>query len=167
MVVSLTLCELEITKNILLTGVQNAEISTHGSVKQDGHRLEQKGCGIGGLTMTDNEALEILDRCADTAYNCGSVTVSKDDMREIYSAVFRLKLENNHLQNDVAALETLLEQAKVVAIKKVFDKLEERLAVQSFKTKSEDYTDGQIDCMEWVDSRIDELKKELCGESDG
>jgi hypothetical protein len=51
------------------------------------------------------------------------------------------------------------------AIKEVFDKLEERLCVLAFKSASEDYVDGMSDCIEWVDGKIDELKKEMgCGE---
>lgn len=47
------------------------------------------------------------------------------------------------------------------AIKEVFDKLEERLCVHTFTSNSTEYADGQFDCMEWVDGKIDELKKEL------
>ena len=50
-------------------------------------------------------------------------------------------------------------------VKEVFDKLEEKLCVHTFTAKSDDYTDGAFDTMEWVDGKIDELKKEMgCGE---
>jgi hypothetical protein len=47
------------------------------------------------------------------------------------------------------------------AIKEVFEKVEERLAVHHFTANSTEYADGQLDCMEWVDSKLDELKKEM------
>lgn len=43
--------------------------------------------------MIDKEMLELLDGCADTAYNCGDVTVSKADMMDIHSYVERLQNE--------------------------------------------------------------------------
>ncbi len=58
--------------------------------------------------MDDKEVLELLDRCADTAYNCGSVTVSKDDMLEIHDFVRRRNLT---LTNDIRKLQKALERA--------------------------------------------------------
>lgn len=58
--------------------------------------------------MDDKEVLELLDRCADTAYNCGSVTVRKDDMLEIHDFVRRRNLT---LTNDIRKLQKALERA--------------------------------------------------------
>lgn len=57
--------------------------------------------------------------------------------------------------------------ARAEAIKEIFEKLGERLFVHSFKTKSDDYTQGQVDCMDFVDSKIEELKKEMVGDEGG
>lgn len=51
--------------------------------------------------MADNEVLELLDRCADTAYNCGSVTVSKAEMMDIYGFVDRKMAEIDELREVV------------------------------------------------------------------
>ena len=53
------------------------------------------------------------------------------------------------------------EKARAEAIKEVFEKVEERLAVHHFTANSTEYADGQLDCMEWVDSKLDELAKEM------
>ena len=74
--------------------------------------------------------------------------------------------ETAYTKKDIA--ETLkrmaVKTAKAEAIKDVFEKVEERLAVHHFTSNSTEYTDGQLDCMEWVDSKIDELKKEMVGD---
>ena len=46
----------------------------------------------------------------------------------------------------------------VIAMK-VISEIEERIAVHTFTSKSEDYADGMYDAVAWVDSKIDELKK--------
>ena len=58
------------------------------------------------------------------------------------------------------------ELLKLEAYKECIEKVNERLAVHSFTSNSTEYTDGMLDCMEWVDSKIDELEKELVGEDD-
>ena len=55
-------------------------------------------------------------------------------------------------------------EIKAEAYKECIEKVKERLAVHSFTSNSTEYTDGMLDCMEWVDSKIEELKKELVGE---
>lgn len=41
----------------------------------------------------------------------------------------------------------------------IFDDIEESIAVHAITSKSEDYLDGAADTIEWVDSKIDELRK--------
>ena len=57
-----------------------------------------------------------------------------------------------------------INKIKAEAYKEAFEKVEERLAVHSFTSNSTEYTDGVFDCLEWVDSKIEELEKELVGE---
>lgn len=45
----------------------------------------------------------------------------------------------------------------------IFDDIEASLAVHAFTSKSEDYADGAYDTIEWVDSKIDELRKKHTG----
>ena len=70
--------------------------------------------------MVDNEVLEILDRCADAAYNCGGVTVSKDEMMEIHSLVCRQQSEiikqknkNSKLRNERNRLKAEIDRLKL------------------------------------------------------
>jgi regulator of replication initiation timing len=83
----------------------------------------------------------------------------------------RLQAENERLKNDLAISKketkrymTGYKTAKAEAYKECIEKVKERLAVHSFTSNSTEYTDGMLDCMEWVDSKIEELKKELVGE---
>jgi FtsZ-binding cell division protein ZapB len=43
--------------------------------------------------------------------------------------------------------------------REIFEKIEESIATHAYTSKSEDYMDGAFDTIEWVDSKIDELKK--------
>ena len=52
-------------------------------------------------------------------------------------------------------------QSKVVNA--IFDDIEVSLAVHAFTSKSEDYADGAADTIEWVDAKIDELRKKYVG----
>jgi hypothetical protein len=49
----------------------------------------------------------------------------------------------------------------------IFDDIEASIAVHTFTSKSEDYIDGAADTIEWVDSKIDELRKKYIGEQEG
>lgn len=46
----------------------------------------------------------------------------------------------------------------------IFDDIEASIAVHTFTSKSEDYIDGATDTIEWVDSKVDELRKKYIGE---
>lgn len=46
----------------------------------------------------------------------------------------------------------------------IFDDIDVSLAVHAFTSKSEDYIDGAADTLDWVDSKIDELRKKYIGE---
>ena len=43
--------------------------------------------------------------------------------------------------------------------REIFEEIEGSIAVHAFTSKSKDYADGMYDAIEWVDSKIDELKK--------
>ena len=57
-----------------------------------------------------------------------------------------------------AVLEERSEDKAEVA-REIFEEIEERIATHAFTSKSEDYSDGAYDTIEWVDSKIAELKK--------
>lgn len=59
-----------------------------------------------------------------------------------------------------------VENLKVELAKKIFDDLEASICVHTFTNKSEDYIEGACDTMEWVDSKIDELKKKYTEEDE-
>jgi dienelactone hydrolase len=43
--------------------------------------------------------------------------------------------------------------------REIFEEIEDSIAVHAFTRKSEDYAEGMYDAIEWVDSKIAELKK--------
>ena len=48
--------------------------------------------------------------------------------------------------------------------REIFEEIEDSIAVHAFTRKSEDYAEGMYDAIEWVDSKIAELKKKYTGE---
>ena len=58
-----------------------------------------------------------------------------------------------------------LQKTKAEAYKECIEKVKERLAVLSFTSNLTGYTDGMIDCMRWVESKIEEVEKELVGDN--
>ena len=63
----------------------------------------------------------------------------------------------------------VIEKAKSEVAREIFEKIEESIATHAYTSKSEDYMDGAFDTIEWVDSKIDELKKkytEGCGDEE-
>lgn len=48
-----------------------------------------------------DELLKVLDQCCDTAYNCGSVTVSRDDIIELHFFVTCILRERDELREVV------------------------------------------------------------------
>ena len=56
-------------------------------------------------------------------------------------------------------LEIELENAKSEVAREIFEEIEESIAVHAYTSKSEDYADGMLAAIEWVDSKISELKK--------
>ena len=129
--------------------------------------------------LTDNEIIKALECCAKAPFcrpttNCPYKCVDNCVERHALDAIDlinRQKAEIERLQNKVEELSEVLSdtiriryaECRAEAIKEVFEKLDERLFVHSFKTKSDDYTQGQVDCMDFVDSKIEELKKEMVG----
>lgn len=137
------------------------------------------------VKLADEEIVKALKLCRSGYFHCEECPLwphyrgvhCRFDLTNIYAVelierlmaeVDGLERENTALRNDnnikAANIEYL---SKIERATEVFEKLEERLFVHSFKTKSEDYTQGQVDCMDFVDSKIEELKKELVGDSDG
>lgn len=57
-----------------------------------------------------------------------------------------------------AVLEERAETKREIAME-IFEEIEASIATHAFTSKSEDYADGMFDAIEWVDSKIDELKK--------
>ena len=60
----------------------------------------------------------------------------------------------------------VIDEAKSEVAREIFEELEERIAVRTFTSKSEDYADGCFDTIEWVDSKIAELKKKYMEENE-
>ena len=78
------------------------------------------------------------------------------------SAVERLEhiLDCYALQyGTVTDQQKVIEKAKSEVAREIFEKIEESIATHAYTSKSEDYMDGAFDTIEWVDSKIDELKE--------
>lgn len=127
--------------------------------------------------ISTNEVIKALTECFPndhrfvTIYNghTGETTcVTLQDILDIFNnqeaAIERLRSMNQAKLDTIHDLRAELEIAKAEAVKEVFEKIDERLAVHSFTSNSTEYSDGMLDCLEWVDSKIDELKKEMVGE---
>lgn len=85
-------------------------------------------------------------------------------------ALEQVKAENERfksIKNSYDFAEYRKQEIKAEAYKECIEKVKERIAVHSFTSNSTEYTDGMLDCMEWVDSKIEELEKELVGEDNG
>ena len=87
------------------------------------------------------------------------------------SEVEELKRENESLAktvNEASELirkqRTKIDKVKAEVAKEIFEEIEVSIAVHAFTSKSEDYADGMYDAIEWVDSKIAELKKKYTGE---
>ena len=52
-----------------------------------------------------------------------------------------------------------IQKARIEVAREIFEEIEESIATHAYTSKSEDYMDGASDTIEWVDSKIDELKK--------
>ena len=122
--------------------------------------------------LSDNEIIKALECCFDSCNaNCPLYDYKDCKQRLHLSSLTLIKRQKAEIRetrrdllNEIFILEHQVETVRAEAIKEVFEKLEERLFVHSFKAASEDYTRGQVDCMEFVDSRIEELKKEMVGD---
>ena len=128
--------------------------------------------------LTDNEVTKALECCISNGgcipTGCPMINECRIDIKsaEKYALsiinrqkaeIERLKAEVDKVNHDYILLCSDVAENRAEAIKEVFEKLEERLFVHSFKTKSDDYTQGQVDCMDFVDSKVEELKKEMVG----
>lgn len=50
-------------------------------------------------------------------------------------------------------------EAKAEVAREIFEDIEAVLAVHAFSCKSKDYADGAFDTVEWVDTKLAEIKK--------
>ena len=55
--------------------------------------------------------------------------------------------------------DSIIQKANQDVAREIFEEIEDRIATHAFTSKSEDYADGMFDAIEWVDSKIAELKK--------
>lgn len=129
--------------------------------------------------MTETEIMKALEcwasekECEETC-ECFKYDTPRCDLLTARNALDLINRKNaeierleadKYLYTEDGKIELLprtdLDQIRAEAIKEVFDKLEERLCVHTFTSNSTEYADGQFDCMEWVDGKIDELKKEM------
>jgi ferritin-like protein len=71
-------------------------------------------------------------------------------------------LQKTIRENEQRHFELLMEREDEVAVevaRGIFEEIEGSIAVHAFTSKSEDYADGMYDAIEWVDSKIANLKK--------
>ena len=95
--------------------------------------------------------------CTEVCLICAgyrTVLKAEKEINCLQAKVIKEQNKNNKLRNERNHL-----QAK--AYKECIEKVKERLAVYSFTSNSTEYDNGVLDCMEWVDSKIEELEKEL------
>ena len=71
-------------------------------------------------------------------------------------------LQKTIRENEQRHFELLMEREDEIAVevaRVIFEEIEGSIAVHAFTSKSEDYADGRYDAIEWVDSKIANLKK--------
>lgn len=113
--------------------------------------------------MADNDVLKLLDRCADTAYNCGSVQVSKADMLEIHDFVCRQVAEIEHWKGVAKLWHTMMKR-------EIFRQDIIRAdAIEAFaeRVKMEFYYEFDELIPSIMADKIDALVKEMVGDTDG
>lgn len=83
-----------------------------------------------------------------------TIIIKNAEAKELYNIAFNyehcLKMIDDTPTADVAP------RAEVA--REIFEEIEGSIAVHAFTSKSEDYVDGMYDAIEWVDSKIAELK---------
>ena len=65
----------------------------------------------------------------------------------------------DELEDELASTYDKLENAKANVAREIFEEIWVSIAIHAFTSKSEDYANGAYDTIEWVDSKIAELKK--------
>jgi hypothetical protein len=70
-----------------------------------------------------------------------------------------LKTELCAIRGAANSLKMYYENGKTEVAREIFEEIEASIATHAFTSKSEDYADGMFDAIEWVDSKIAELKK--------
>ncbi len=95
---------------------------------------------------------------------CEAPTADVAPKSEVDEIVRQWKEEANCWQNNYIAEIRDDEQIKKEVAREIFEEIEDSIAVHAFTRKSEDYAEGMYDAIEWVDSKIAELKKKYTGE---
>lgn len=72
----------------------------------------------------------------------------------------------HEVEDELASVYDRLEKTTTEIATKIIEEIEACIAVHAFTSKSEDYAEGCYDTIEWVDSKIDELRKKYTGAND-
>lgn len=105
--------------------------------------------------MTDKEQIEELNELVDLLEDIGHDWDSYLDRCIEEEEQPELSYEDFHADSILAAG---YRKASEVA-REIFEEIEERIAIHTYTSKSENYSEGALDTLEWVDEKIDELKK--------
>ena len=119
-------------------------------------RLSKKKSEVakGRYTEGFNDAIMRVRSMVSSASTADVVPKSEVDL---------YKRQVDELEDELAQTYDKLETAKTEIAREIFEEIEYRIAIQAFTSKSEDYAEGMFDAIEWVDSKIDELKKKYVG----
>lgn len=90
----------------------------------------------------------------------------KNKIRETAEEILQ-EYTNCYSEADEDCLVKMLNRLASDVVREIFEELEERIAVHTYTSKSEDYDEGALDVLEWVDEKIDELKKKYESEEKG
>ena len=78
----------------------------------------------------------------------------------------RYKRRDVVYKSDIDRMHTADVVPRAEIINAIFDDIEASIAVHAYTSKSEDYAEGACDTIEWVDSKIAELRKKYTGAND-
>ena len=131
--------------------------------------------------MIDSEIIKALECCTTKGKSCKNcpayVKVDRSNCKEAFRGALNLinrqKAEIDCLQKELLKkmydFETEYDsKIKAEAIEEFAEKLlEERLAVILLKGKNDDYSEGYEDALDYVEKQVNNLVKEMVGDSDG
>lgn len=107
-----------------------------------------------GETIASDNVEELCEWFISTAD-----VVPKSEADEIAEELSDTIVMKDELFDEVIKLRGELANAKSKLAREIFEEIEGSIAVHAFTSKSEDYANGMYDAIEWVDSKIAELKK--------